>query len=170
MNMPRMPWSEFQYLPSHYQEYLLPESFNEVKFNLWPRHIRGERTVLAVKKDMVISEVLLLLKHKLKLGSGLKVDLFKNCLQIEDDDILQTENGDYDCVFSSSRLLTSISCVPEESKRALRTTSHKDVSIRTPLEEIHQARTKNTNTSSLNIARKDRSKVDRSLLKAPDTF
>ena len=129
--MESMPCSEFQYIPSHYQDLLLPESFIHVKFNLWPRHIRGESTILAVKKDMIISEVLLLLKQKIKLESDLKVCVFKGCLQMEDDGTLQTENASYDCVFASCKLVSNISCLAGESKRDLRASSNKDVSIHT---------------------------------------
>ena len=129
VNMTSMPRSELQYLPNHYQEQFRPESFIQVKFNLWPRHIRGESTILGVKKDMIISEVLLLLRQKLKLGSDLKVNVLKNCIHLEDDDILQTENEDYDCVFSSCKPLTNISCLAGNPKRDLPTATMKDVSI-----------------------------------------
>lgn len=129
VNMSSMPRSELQYLPNHYQEQFRPESFIQVKFNLWPRHIRGESTILALKKDMIISEVLLLLRQKLKLGSDLKVDVFKNCTHMEDDDVLQTEDEDYDCVIKSCKPLTNILCLAGNPKRDLPTATMKDVSI-----------------------------------------
>jgi len=139
--MESMPCSEFQYIPSHYQDLLLPESFIHVKFNLWPRHIRGESTILAVKKDMIISEVLLLLRQKFKLESDLKVCVFKDCLQMEDDDTLQTENADYYCVFASCKLVSNISCLAGESKRDLRASSNKDVIVASlvgnQMKEVH---------------------------------
>ena len=130
INMESMPWSEIQYLPIHYQEHVLPESFIQVTFNLWPKHIRGESTLLPVKTDMIISEVLLLLRQKLTLENELTARLFQNNLPLEDDDVFQTDIGDYDCVFSAScKLPISISRVAEESKRDWRTASDKDVSI-----------------------------------------
>ena len=124
-----MPLSELQYLPNHYKEQFQPELFIQVKFHLWPRHIRAESTILAVKKDMIISEVLLLLRQKLKLGSELEVNVFKNCIHMEDDDVLQTENEDYDCVFSSCKPMTNVSCLAGYPKRDFLTASKKDVSI-----------------------------------------
>ncbi|KAJ7340192.1 hypothetical protein OS493_002923 [Desmophyllum pertusum] len=43
INMESMPRNELQYLPNPYQELFLPDSsFVQTKFNLWPRHVRGE--------------------------------------------------------------------------------------------------------------------------------
>ena len=125
VNLTSMPSRELQFLPSHYQEHLRSESFTQVKFQLWPRHIRGDSIILAVKKDMIISEVLLLLGQKLKLGSDLKVQVFQNCLHMEDDDLLQTESGDYNCVFSSCKPLAQNS----DCKQDLLAASNNDVSI-----------------------------------------
>lgn len=126
VNLTNVPSRELQYLPNHYREHFRWEAFIQVKFKLWPRHIRGDNIILAVKKDMVISEVLLLLGQKLKLGSDLKVQVFQNCLHMEDDDLLQTESGDYNCVFSSCKPMAHIS--HSDYKQDLRAASNNDVS------------------------------------------
>ena len=127
LNISSIPGNQIMSLPIQYQEQLAPESFIEVIFNLWPRHVRGERTILAVKNHMVISEVLLLLRQKLKLASHLKVCLFRNCLPAEDDDILETKDVVYDCVFSTWRRVPTSETV--KSKQVFPTASNKDVSI-----------------------------------------
>ena len=131
--MESMPKNELRYLPSPYQELVQPESFVQTKFKLWPRRIRGEITTVMVKKGMIVSEILLLLRQKLQLGSDLEVWLFKRCLRLEDDDEVQVANGcDYDCVFVPSQLSTNIPCAVQigKSRDVIRTTqSNKDVSI-----------------------------------------
>ena len=127
LNIASLPGNQIQSLPIQFQEQLAPESFIEVTFNLWPRHVRGERIILAVKNDMIISEVLLLLRRKLKLASHLRVCLFRNCLPAEDDDILETEGVVYDCVFSTWHRVPTSETV--ESKQVFPTASNKDVSI-----------------------------------------
>lgn len=128
VNLTNVPSRELQYLPNHYQEHFRWEPFIQVKFKLWPRHIRGDNIILAVKKDMVISEVLLLLGQKLKLESDLKVQVFQNCLHMEDDDLLQTESGDYNCVFSLCKPMDDISHQISDYKQDLRAASNNDVS------------------------------------------
>lgn len=131
INIESMPRNDLQYLPTPYQELFLPDNFIETKFKLWPRHLRGESTTLMVKNDMIISEILLLLKQKLRLGSDLEVRVFKRCLYLQEDDAFQEENGGYDCVFASSKLPTNIPSAARIGKPqgALRTTqSNKDVS------------------------------------------
>lgn len=127
LNIASISGNQIQSLPIQFQEQLAPESFIEVTFNLWPRHVRGERIILAVKNDMIISEVLLLLRQKLKLASHLRVYLFRNCLPAEDDDILETEGVVYDCVFSTWHRVPTSETV--ESKQVFPTASNKDVSI-----------------------------------------
>ena len=127
LNIASIPRNQIQSLPIQFQEQLAPESFIEVTFNLWPRYVRGERIILAVKNDMIISEVLLLLRQKLKLASHLRVCLFRNCLPAEDDDILETKGVVYDCVFSTWRRVPTSETV--ESKQVFPTASNKDVSI-----------------------------------------
>ena len=130
--MERMPRIDLQCLPTPYQEVFLPEAVIQTKFKLWPRHFRGESITLMVKKDMIISEILLLLRQKLQLGSDLEMRLFKRCLPLEENDVFQEKNGGYDCVFASSKLPTNISSAARIGKSQLvsRTTqSSKDVSI-----------------------------------------
>ena len=132
INMESMPWNELQYLPSPYQELAQPESFVQTKFKLWPRYIRGESTTLMIKKGMIVSEILLLLRQKLELGSDLEVCLFKSCLPLEEHDVIQEGNGDYGCVFVPSKIPTNISDAAQlgKSRDVIRTTqSNKDVSI-----------------------------------------
>ena len=119
VNMGNMRRSDLQYLPNRYHEHLRKESFIEVQFHLWPRSVRGESITLFVKKGVIISEILLLLESKLSLRNNLEVNLFKNCVRLEDDDFLQTDLGSLDCVFSSCKPMASISPL----------TSTKDVSI-----------------------------------------
>ena len=127
LNIASIPRNQIQSLPIQFQEQLAPESFIEVTFNLWPRHVRGERIILAVKNDMIISEVLLLLRQKLKLASHLRVCFFRNCLPAEDDDILETKGVVYDCVFSTGHRVPTSETV--ESMQIFPTASNKDVSI-----------------------------------------
>lgn len=108
VNMAKMNPSELRYLPNNYREQFCPKSFTEVLFHLWPRNIRGDSIVLAVKKGMIISEVLFLLEGKLKLEREFEFQLFKNCVPLEDDDFLQTDLGSYDCVFSSCKPLVNV--------------------------------------------------------------
>lgn len=108
INMESLPRNELQYLPSPYQELVQPESFVETKFQLWPRYIRAESTTLMMKKGMIVGEILLLLRQKLQLGRDLEVRLFKSCLSLENDDVIQEENGDYGCVFVQSKMPTHI--------------------------------------------------------------
>ena len=108
VNMAKMNPSELRYLPSNYREQFCPKSFTKVLFHLWPRNIRGDSIVLGVKKGMIISEVLFLLEGKLKLEREFEVQLFKNCVPLEDDDFLQTDLGSYDCVFSSRKPLVKV--------------------------------------------------------------
>lgn len=108
VNMAKMNPSELRYLPNNYREQFCPKSFAEVLFHLWPRNIRGDSIVLAVKKGMIISEVLFLLEGKLKLEREFEFQLFKNCVPLEDDDFLQTDLGSYDCVFSSCKPLVNV--------------------------------------------------------------
>ena len=133
INMESMPRNELQYLPNPYQELFLPDSsFVQTKFNLWPRHVRGGSTTLMVKQDMIISEIQLLLRQKLQLGSDWEVHVFKRSLPLEDDEVFQEEKGGYDCVFTSSKLPTNISSLAArigKSQEVLSTTSNKDVSI-----------------------------------------
>lgn len=132
INMESMPRNEINYLPSPYQELVQPESFVETKFQLWPRYIRVESTTLMTKKDMIVGEILLLLRKKLQLGNDVEVRLFKNCLPLEEDDVIQEENGDYDCVFVPSKMPTNISDAARigKSRDVIRTVrSNKDVSI-----------------------------------------
>lgn len=85
-----------------------------------------------MKKGMIVSEILLLLRQKLQLGSDLEVCLFRSCLPLEEHDVIQEENGDYDCVFVPSKVQTNISDAVQigESRDVIRTTqSNKDVSI-----------------------------------------
>lgn len=85
-----------------------------------------------VKKGMIISEILLLLRQKLQLRSDLEMFLFKGCLPFEEDDVVQEENGDYGCVFVPAKLPTNISSAARigKSQDVIRTTqSNKDVSI-----------------------------------------
>ena len=133
INMESMPRNELQYLPSPYRELFVPDSFIQAKFNLWPRNVKGENTTIMVKKEMIISEILLLLKHKLKLARDLEVRLFKSSLPLEDDDVFLEENGDYDCVIGSSKFPTDISSVArfERHHGVIRTGSKKDVSTAT---------------------------------------
>lgn len=109
VNMGNMRRSDLQYLPNRYHEHLRKESFIEVQFHLWPRSVRGESITLFVKKGMIISEILLLLESKLSLRNNLEVNLFKNCVRLEDDDFLPTDLGSLDCVFSSCKPMASIS-------------------------------------------------------------
>lgn len=108
VNMGKINPSQLRYLPNHYREQFRPKSFTEVLFHLWPRNIRGDSIVLAVKKGMIISEVLFLLEGKLKLERELEVQLFKSCVPLEHDDFLQTDLGSYDCVFSSCKPLINV--------------------------------------------------------------
>ena len=132
INMDSMPRNELQYLPSPYQELVQPESFVETKFQLWPRYIRAESTTLMMKKGMIVSEILLLLRQKLQLGRDLEVRLFKCCLPLEKDDVIQEENGDYGCVFVPSKMPTHIMDTAQigKSRDVIRKAqSNKDVSI-----------------------------------------
>ena len=132
INMESMPRNELKYLPSPYQELVQPESFVQAKFKLWPRYIRGESTTVMAKKSMIVSEILLLLRQKLQLGSDSEVCLFKSCLPLEEDDVIQEENGDYGCVFVPSKMPKNIPGVARigKSRDVTRTAqSNKDVSI-----------------------------------------
>lgn len=85
-----------------------------------------------MKKGTIVSEILLLLRQKLQLGSDLEVCLFKSCLPLEEHDVIQEENGDYDCVFNPSKIPTNISDAARIGKSrdvTLTTHSNKDVSI-----------------------------------------
>lgn len=131
--METMPRNDLQYLPSPYRELFLPEYFIQARFKLWPRHIRGESATLMVKKDMIISEIMLLLRQKLQLRSDEEVRVFTRCLPLEEEDVFQERNGGYDCVFASSKLSANTVNATQIGKSAQgvsRTTqSNKDVSI-----------------------------------------
>lgn len=118
INMERMPKKELQYLPSPYRELFVPDSFIPVKFNLWPRHVfgKGESTILMVKKEMIISEVLLLLRQKLELKSDLDVCLFRRSLPVEEDEVIMDGNVYYDCVVSPSHSPTAIASAVQLEK------------------------------------------------------
>ena len=142
--MESMPRNELQYLPSPYQELVQPESFVQTKFKLWPRYIQGESKTLMVKKGMIGSEILLLLRQKLQLRSDLEVCLFESCLPLEEDDVILEGNGDYGCVFVPSNPPTNIPSAAwiGKPRDGIRTTqSNKDVSI-TMLYSVNCPRTR----------------------------
>lgn len=135
INMERMPKKELQYLPSPYRELFVPDSFIPVKFNLWPRHVfgKGESTILMVKKEMIISEVLLLLRQKLELKNDLDVCLFRRSLPVEEDEVIMDGNVYYDCVVSPSHGPTAIASAVQLEKHHgnIRASPNKEVRTRT---------------------------------------
>ena len=86
-----------------------------------------------VKKEMIISEVLLLLRQKLELKNDLDVCLFRRSLPVEEDEVIMDGNVYYDCVVSPSHSPTAIASAVQLEKHHgnIRASPNKEVRTRT---------------------------------------
>ena len=101
IGMERIPFSELQLLPQSHQG-LFPKDFLvQATFNLWPKNIKGESAVLTIRKGMIICELKILLRQKLKLAHLSKLRVFKHGIRLCDDDTLKEDSDLYDCVIES---------------------------------------------------------------------
>ena len=103
LNMERIPSKALQCLPSDIRDFFGESSFRRFKLNLWPSYVRGKHAVLSIKRNMIVSELALLVRQKLNLKSWLQTKFYKNHLPLESDDVCGDDDDDdvVDCIITS---------------------------------------------------------------------
>ena len=102
-------------LPADIRDFFDETSSFTMKLSLWPSYVRGESIVLPVKRGMLVCELALLVRTKLKLKAWFEMRFYQNCLPLDGDDSCVADEGAMGCLITSpwSKGLAGVSwCAP----------------------------------------------------------